>query len=104
MREIAIIGATFSGNKGAASMLQAGLDLIPEYVDDAHFNVLSVYPGADRRLNRDDRVDVVPAKPWQLMLMTPLALVGRVLPPALKLMPALRALKRSDLLIDVGGL
>jgi len=85
-------------------MLQAGLDLIPEYVDDAHFNVLSVYPGADRRLNRDDRVDVVPAKPWQLMLMTPLALVGRVLPPALKLMPALRALKRSDLLIDMGGI
>jgi len=85
-------------------MLQAGLDLIPEYVDDAHFNVLSVYPGADRRLNRDDRVDVVPAKPWQLMLMTPLALVGRVIPPALKLMPALRALKRSDLLIDMGGI
>ena len=85
-------------------MLQAGLDLIPEYVDDAHFNVLSVYPGADRRLNRDDRVDVVPARPWQLMLMTPLALVGRVLPPALKLMPALRALRRSDLLIDMGGI
>ena len=85
-------------------MLQAGLDLIPAYVNDIHFNVLSIYPGADRRLNRDDRVDVVPARPWQLMLMTPLALVGRVFPPALKLMPALRALKRSDLLIDMGGI
>ena len=63
LREIAIIGATLSGNKGAASMLQAGLELIPEHVDDAHFNVLSIYPGADRRLNRNDRVDVVQPSP-----------------------------------------
>ncbi len=104
VNQIAIIGATFSGNKGAASMLQAGLDVIPEYVENARFKVVSVYPDADRQLNKDCRVEVVAARPWQLMIMTPLALLGRVVPPILNLMPALRALKQSDLVIDMGGI
>ena len=104
MKEIAIIGATLSGNKGAASMLQAGLDLIPEYAGDIRVNVLSVYPDADRKLNQDKQVSIVQAKPWQLMLMIPLSLAGRLFSPSLRLMPALRVLNRSDLLIDMSGI
>ncbi len=104
MIEIAIIGATFSGNKGAASMLQAGLDLIPQYERDVHFSVLSVYPAADRKANTNRHASVVAAKPWQLMLTVPLALAGRVLPPVCRLLPALRVLKKCDLLIDMSGI
>lgn len=85
-------------------MLQAALDLIPEYVSDVRFNVLSVYPKADRQMSSDPRVRVVSARPWQLLLMAPLALLGRIFPPVLKSLAALRALKRSELLIDLGGI
>ena len=55
MREIATIGATLSGNKGAASMLQSVLDNLPPLLGEVHFNVLSVYPAEDEQLAKDPR-------------------------------------------------
>jgi len=108
--EIAVIGATLSGNKGAASMLQSVLDNLPPLLGDVRFHVLSVYPAADREINRDPRVEIVPARPAALVLATPLAALWALLnrlglgKRLLASSPILTALRRSQLLIDVSGI
>ncbi len=110
MPEIAIIGATLSGNKGAASMLQSGVENISRLVENPHFNVLSIYPEEDRKANRDGRVEIVSAKPLALLMAVPLAslwwLLARLHLPLgpLRRNRILTTLKRSDLLIDMGGI
>jgi colanic acid/amylovoran biosynthesis protein len=110
MREIATIGATLSGNKGAASMLLGVLDSLPPLLGDVRVNVLSVYPDEDRRLNSDGRVEIVTARPVGLVLAVPLAALWaflhwlRLPPGPLRRNPVLAALHRSDVLIDLGGI
>jgi len=110
MEEIAIIGATLSGNKGAAAMLQSVLDNLPPLLENAHFSVLSVYPDEDQQLNEDEQVEIVPARPVALVLAVPLAALWAVfrrlhLPTGpLRRSPVIAALERSDLLIDLGGI
>jgi colanic acid/amylovoran biosynthesis protein len=110
MPEVAIIGVTLSGNKGAASMLQSGVENISRLVENSRFNVLSIYPEEDRKSNRDRCVKIVPAKPLALLIAVPLAflwwvLVRLHLPPSiLRRNRILATLERSDLLIDMGGI
>ncbi len=110
MKNVSIIGATLSGNKGAAAMLQSVLENLPPLVEQVHFDVLSVYPEQDELLNDDERVQIVPAKPLALLLAVPLAMVWVVLrwlrlpPRLLRRVPLLLALERSDLLIDLSGI
>lgn len=110
MWRIATIGATLSGNKGAASMLQSALDNLPPLLGDVHFSVLSIYPGADARLNEENRVEIVPARPVALVVAVPLAAAWKALLwlrlPAgpLRRSPLLATLDRSDVLIDLSGI
>jgi hypothetical protein len=110
MPEIAIIGVTLSGNKGAASMLQSGVESISRLMKDARFGVLSIYPADDRKANRDERVEIISAKPMALLIAVPLAflwwlLVRLRLPPGpLRRNRILATLHRSALLIDMGGI
>lgn len=110
MPEIAIIGTTLSGNKGAASMLQSGIDNISRLVDNSRFSVLSIYPQEDRKANRDRRVKIISANPLALLLAVPLALLWWLLTrfhlPSgpLRRNLILATLERSDLLIDMGGI
>jgi len=110
MPEIAIIGVTLSGNKGAASMLQSGVESISRLMKDARFGVLSIYPADDRKANRDERVEIISAKPVALLIAVPLAflwwlLVRLRLPPGpLRRNRILATLHRSALLIDMGGI
>lgn len=48
-----ICGAAFSGNKGAEGMLLALIQHLSQLDDDAYFNVMSYYPGADRRAGHE---------------------------------------------------
>jgi len=110
MPEIAIIGATLSGNKGAASMLLSGVRNISNLVENPRFKVLSIYPQDDQKANKDNRLEIVPAKPMALLIAVPLAflwwLLARLdLPPGpLRRNRVLAALERSELLIDMGGI
>ncbi len=106
-----MIGGTFSGNKGAASMLQAVIDNLPEVAGPCRFSVLSAYPADDARERpADERVEVVPARPLGVALSLPLAVLGRlsrwlgISPRAVCWTPVLRALARADVVVDVAGI
>ncbi len=71
--KFAVIGATFSGNKGASAMLESlifnttHLSKLP-----VHFDVLSIYPGQDKLWNIPDNVSIVPLNLINLILILPL--------------------------------
>ncbi|RLC74808.1 MAG: polysaccharide pyruvyl transferase family protein [Chloroflexi bacterium] len=110
MWNVSITGATLSGNKGAAAMLRSVLKTLPPLIGEVGFSVLSVYPDDDARLNDDDRVEIVPARPAVLIGAVPLAMAWAVLrwlhlsPGLMRCSPLLAALERSDLLIDLSGI
>lgn len=110
--DVAVLGAAFSANKGAAAMLHAVLDRLPERLDHApHFWVLTNYPAEDRTAaaGRDD-VTVVAATPPHLVVSFLLALVVWLLrrvgnSGALPCRTGvLRALRRADVAVDVAGI
>ncbi|HEY6532729.1 MAG TPA: polysaccharide pyruvyl transferase family protein [Acidimicrobiales bacterium] len=111
---IATTGAAYSANKGAASMLQALFDELPARWGDVEIAVLSTYPEADTdALRRAGRADAraVSATPLELVAShLPLAVMAAVLrrvglPWAwLCRPPALRAIRRADLVVDVSGI
>ena len=108
---IATLGAAFSANRGAASMLQAVIDNLPDRLGPCRFSVLSTYPDDDRAERTDPRVEIVSARPAELALVLwPLALVAAALRAAhlpwrwLCVRPALRHLRDADVVVDVAGI
>src|SRR5688572_14770578 len=108
---VALIGATCWGNRGAEAMLATSIGVIRERHPDAHFNVFSYYPERDRVLIRDPAVTVFDARPAALVLRhLPFALLARWLRglgvscPDTLMPVAIRALRDSDVLIDLGGI
>ncbi|MFP4602009.1 MAG: polysaccharide pyruvyl transferase family protein [Halochromatium sp.] len=77
MKSIAIIGATYYGNRGAEAMLSATVSHLSEcYKNSIQFNVFSYYPCMDRRLVSDSRVKIHSAKPAYLVsVLLPSALL-----------------------------
>ena len=58
---IAITAASYSGNKGAAAMLQSSIRQLHEaYGEGLTIYLMSVYPGEDRKQNPWDFVKIVP--------------------------------------------
>lgn len=72
---IAITAACFSGNKGAAAMLQSSIKQLRErYGEKLNIFLMSTYPGADRKLiaempEKYDFIKVVNAKPERLLFL-----------------------------------
>jgi colanic acid/amylovoran biosynthesis protein len=104
---IATLGAALSANRGAASMLQAVIDNVP----DARFSVLTTFPADDRDEPHDDRATIVSAEPLELaLLLWPLGLLIALLRVCrlpwrwLCVRPALRHLRDADLVVDVAGI
>jgi len=104
---IATLGAALSANRGAASMLQAVIDNVPE----ARFSVLTTFPADDREEAVDERATIVSAEPVELaVVLWPLSLVMCVLRVCrlpwrwLCVRPALRHLRDADLVVDVAGI
>ena len=73
---IAITAASYSGNKGAAAMLQSSIrQLHKKYGQRLNINLMSVYPKADREQVPWDFVKIVSCKPEQLLFIAfPLSL------------------------------
>jgi colanic acid/amylovoran biosynthesis protein len=110
MKNVSIIAATISGNRGAEAMLTTTIGQIRSRYPECRFQIYSYYPDTDRQLIRDPAIQVFSA--------TPLALVAVLFPGALlyalgklpllgwlkPLLPAsVRALDASDMLIDLAG-
>lgn len=104
----AVIASTFSGNKGAASMLEASIQTITKKDKDAVFSVFTIYPEEDQSFNTYKNVELLNAKPLYLgLIINPLTLLYKLLPPfrwLLKKNNAVRALSEADVLLDQGGI
>lgn len=114
---IAITAACFSGNKGAAAMLQSSIKQLRErYGERLSIYLMSTYPDADRRLiekmpEKYDFINVVNTKPEKLLFIAfPLAILYsfmRHIPPLRKLLlknSILKAYSECDMVIDEAGI
>ena len=99
---IAITAACFSGNKGAAAMLQSSIKQLRErYGEKLNIFLMSTYPGADRKLiaempEKYDFIKVVNAKPERLLF---LAFPLSILYSFLRFIPPFRKLLQMDKII-----
>ncbi|MXO49419.1 polysaccharide pyruvyl transferase family protein [Erythrobacter vulgaris] len=107
-QHIVIVGSALSGNKGAASMLEAALAGLVERMPEARFTLLSMYPREDAALNSYSTLEVVDARPLTLgVTINFCALAYAMFPPLrplLRCQPAIAALARADVLLDQGGI
>ena len=106
---IVIIGSALSGNKGAAAMLESAIQTLTERFPTAEFTLLSMYPVADKKQNPYKNLEIVDASPLLLGVgINSWALAHRLLPFARQAIqgnsPAVRALKKADVLLDQGGI
>ena len=103
-----IIASALAGNKGAASMLEASVQLLSEE-EDAELVLLSVYPDQDRELNTYDNLEIVRASPLYLgLVINPLSILHRLFPFARntieRVAPPVRHIAESGALLDQGGI
>lgn len=109
---IAITAASYSGNKGAAAMLQSSISQLKEaYGDRLRIHLMSVYPSEDRLQCPHACVDIVPAQPQRVLFLTfPCAVfyrIGSWCPPLKTLLlknKMLKAYQDTDLVIDEAGI
>lgn len=109
---IAITAASYSGNKGAAAMLQSSIkQLYERYGHRLNINLMSVYPDEDKKQIPFDFINIVSCKPEQLVFIAfPLAVLYRIfrwLPPVRKLLEKnkiIKAYKNTDLVLDEAGI
>ncbi len=109
---VAITAASYSGNKGAAAMLQSSIRQLSErYGDRLRINLMSVYPENDKKQCPWDFVKIVSCKPEQLVFCAfPLSVLYRAFCwclPVKKLLlknHILNAYKGTDLVIDEAGI
>lgn len=109
---IAITAASYSGNKGAAAMLQSSIrQLHDRYGERLNIHLMSVYPAEDRKQIPWDFIKIVPCKPEQLLFVAfPLAVLYKLFswcPPVKKLLlknKILKAYARTDAVLDEAGI
>ena len=114
---IAITAASFSGNKGAAAMLQSSIKQLRErYGERLNITLMSTYPKADRKLiaempEKYDFIKVVNAKPARLLFLSfPLAILYsfcRFIPGLRKLFQTdkiIKAYSQCDAVVDEAGI
>ena len=109
-RQISIIGATLTGNQGAAAMLETTIGEVSQRFPEAEFVIHSYFPEADKAACSSPKVRFVDASPKALVLSAVPAFVdGIVRRIGLRwpnfLMPAsLREIRNSRVLLDVSGI
>ncbi|MBO1750953.1 polysaccharide pyruvyl transferase family protein [Actinotalea sp. BY-33] len=107
--KVAVIGSAFSGNKGAAAMLESGVQQLSARDAQTRFILLSMYPRSDAEQNEYPNLRVLDASPLRLgVLLNSAALLHRLLPPLRKTIeravPEVGALATADVLLDQGGI
>lgn len=111
MKHVVIIGSAFSGNKGAAAMLESSVQTLNQRYgeENIHYTLLSMYPEEDQKLNPYRNLKVVPASALQLgVVINTQALCYRIFPflrdEIAKRSAAISALRDADVLLDQGGI
>ncbi|HEY3736252.1 MAG TPA: polysaccharide pyruvyl transferase family protein [Jatrophihabitans sp.] len=113
MPTIATIGAAYSANKGAASMMQSLLDNLPGKVPGVKVVAISTHPTADKRAYAAAGIDI------EVVSQTPKDMITKQIPLAflagllrvlrlpwrgLLRAPALRTIADADLVADLSGI
>ena len=77
---IAIYSSSYSGNKGAAAMLQSSIKQLHDvYGDRLNINLMSVYPSEDKKQLPFDFINITSTKPEQLLFIAfPLAILYKL--------------------------
>lgn len=109
---IAITAASYSGNKGAAAMLQSSINqLYNFYGDRLNINLMSVYPKEDEDQIPYDFIKVVSCKPEELLFIAfPIAILHFIFQwckPLCKLLQKNKIIKsyiETDYVIDEAGI
>lgn len=109
---IAITAASYSGNKGAAAMLQSSIAQLKEkYGTRLDIRLMSVYPAQDRLQCPHGFVKIIPAQPQKILFLAfPCAVLYRAFfwcPPARAVLRKNEILKNyldTDLVIDEAGI
>jgi colanic acid/amylovoran biosynthesis protein len=111
IRQVSIVGAALSANKGAAAMVETVVARLPDYVGPCRFALLTTYPSADRdRLPANAEVTVVGLEPLRLAVVEfPVALLAYAarkcrIPLGWVRTRANRAILDSDVVVDVAGI
>ncbi|MCL3862708.1 polysaccharide pyruvyl transferase family protein [Actinotalea sp. K2] len=107
--KVAVIGSALSGNKGAAAMLESGVQQLSARDTRSRFVLLSMYPRSDAEQNPYPAMRVLDASPLRLgVLINGSALLHRLLPPLRRTIeravPEVGALATADVLLDQGGI
>ncbi len=109
---VAITAASYSGNKGAAAMLQSSISQLKErYGDSLQIRLMSVYPSEDRLQCPHAFVTIIPAQPQKVLcLVFPCAVLYRMfrwcapLRAVLLNNEMLKTYLHTDLVIDEAGI
>lgn len=113
MPTVAVIGAAYSANKGAASMMQSLLDNLPSKVDNLKVVAISTHPKADRKAYAAAGIDikVVSQSPKDMITkQIPLAFLAGLLRVlhlpwrGLLRSPALKTIADADVIADLSGI
>ena len=104
-----ITGVTLTGNMGGSAMLHATLQQLRSRFPGAKFELLSIYPEADRKCNQESDLEVISTAPLQLlawyMPLTLLGAVGSGIRRALSRRNAFfKSLEAADAVIDLSGI
>lgn len=110
--KIAITAASYSGNKGAAAMLQSSIQQLREiYGERLHIDLMSVYPSEDIRQCPHDFVKIIPTQPQKLVFAAfPCAVLYQLFSWCLPLRMLLlknkiiKAYAEVDLVLDEAGI
>ena len=110
MRRVVTLGAALSANKGAASMLYATVQNLPDYLGPCSFDVLTTYPEQDALEPQPGDVRLVSATPAAMLVSFPLAVLAWVarkmrLPYRLFCRTAaMKAIADADVVVDLAGI
>lgn len=104
-----ITGVTLSGNMGGAAMLSAALQQLRRRYPGARFQLLSIYPEADRAIGGDADLEIIGARPLRLlawyMPLTLLACLGEWLRRSMaRHSPFFGAVAAADAVVDLSGI
>ncbi len=109
--QVAVIGATVWGNRGAEAMLCSTIGQVRRRWPDATFWVYSYYPAEDRARIVDEKVQVLDGRPFALVAKhLPFALLGFLFRlvgldlPDPFLSREMRALRQCSVLLDIPGI
>ncbi len=111
-RRIAVIGGSYSGNKGASAMLESTIYNLRQMLGGRlDIDVLSVYPEEDGQRTQPPGTSLVAAPPFALVFILPLAAACYAILRRLRLpcgfmrkWPLLDAIASADAILDIEGI